>query len=49
MYSLDCTYYEKEFPTLEELLRDITESGMDPNYNITFNNNSRGETAWDFT
>lgn len=35
MYSLDCEYYTREFPTIEELLDDILSSGMDPNYEIT--------------
>lgn len=47
MFSLDCNYYEKKFSTVEELLRDVLESGMDPNYEITYNGKSIGETAWD--
>jgi hypothetical protein len=47
MYSLDCAYYTKEFPTVPALLTDILESGMDPNYAITFNGKAIGETAWD--
>jgi len=47
MYSLDCTYYSKEFPTRQELIDDIMSSGMDPNYEITFNGVNTGETAWD--
>jgi hypothetical protein len=47
MYSLKCNYYTKEFATLRELLRDIMESGMDPNYQITRNGKCTGETAWD--
>jgi hypothetical protein len=47
MYSLDCDYYTKEFSTLDELLDDITTSGMDPNYNITRNGASIDETAWE--
>ena len=47
MYSLDCSYYDKEFPTLNELLDDIISSGMDPNYNITFNGEVTGDIAWD--
>ena len=35
MYSLDCSYYKKEFMYLDELIDDITVSGMDPNYEIT--------------
>ena len=47
MYSLKCNYYTKEFATIHELLRDIIESGMDPNYEITRNGKPTGETAWD--
>jgi hypothetical protein len=47
MYTLDCSYYTKSFSTLNELLDDILNSGMDPNYDILFNNKSTGETSWD--
>jgi len=47
MYSLDCTYYTKSFPTLDELINDIINSGMDPNYEITFNGKGTGEQAID--
>jgi hypothetical protein len=47
MYSLDCPYYTREFSSLEELLSDVTLSGMDPNYNITLNGKSTGEIAID--
>jgi hypothetical protein len=47
MYSLDCPYYTREFSSLEELLSDVTLSGMDPNYNITLNGKSTGEMAID--
>jgi hypothetical protein len=47
MYSLKCNYYEKEFRWIDELLRDVLDSGMDPNYEITFNGKPTGETAWD--
>ena len=47
MYSLDCNYYKKEFDSIDELLDDVTTSGMDPNYEITRNGKNTGETAWD--
>ena len=47
MYSLDCTYYTKEFPSLDELLDDIQSSGMDPNYEITHDGVGTGENAID--
>ena len=37
MYSLNCNYYDKKFISIEELIQDIMDSGMDPNYEITFN------------
>ena len=43
MYSLDCTYYEKTFDTLQELIDDVITSGMDPNYEITRNGKGIGE------
>jgi hypothetical protein len=45
MYSLDCSYYTRKFSTLDELLADIALSGMDPNYEITFNGQPTGELA----
>jgi hypothetical protein len=47
MYSLNCSYYDKQFASLNDLLDDIMSSGMDPNYEITRNGKSTGETAWD--
>lgn len=47
MYSLKCSYYTKEFSTLDELLDDIMTSGMDPNYEITKNGKGTGENAID--
>jgi len=48
MYSLDCKYYEAEFDTLQELIDNIIESGMDPNYEVTQNGVGIGEDAFDF-
>jgi len=45
MYSLDCSYYTKEFNTIDELLDDVIQSGMDPNYEITYNGEPTGENA----
>ena len=47
MYSLDCNYYTREFQTIDELLTDISLSGMDPNYLITYNGEVTGEMAID--
>jgi hypothetical protein len=48
MYSLKCKYYKKEFNTLDELIDDIMYSGMDPNYEITFNGKGIEEKAIEF-
>lgn len=47
MYSLDCSYFEKEFKSIDDLLENILASGMDPNYEITFNGIGTGEIAFD--
>lgn len=47
MYSLKCDYYSKEFSTIDALIDDIMQSGMDPNYEITFNGRPTGEMAID--
>jgi hypothetical protein len=48
MYSLKCSYYKKEFKTIDELINDIMDSGMDPNYMITRDGKSIGEKAIDY-
>lgn len=45
MYSLDCQYYNYTFKTMDELFHHILSSGMDPNYEITFNGYKTGEWA----
>jgi hypothetical protein len=47
MYSLNCDYYTKEFSTVDELINDIMISGMDPNYEITFNGKVTSDIAAD--
>ena len=47
MYSLDCSYYTAEFESLGDLIAHIMISGMDPNYEITFNGEGIGEEAID--
>ena len=44
-YSLDCSYYDKEFDEVNDLINDIASSGMDPNYEITRNGINTGELA----
>ncbi len=48
MYSLKCSYYDKEFKTIDELVQACLDSGMDPNYEITFNGKGIGENLFDF-
>ena len=48
MYSLDCSYYTKEFNSIVALIDDVTTSGMDPNYEITKNGKGIGEEAIDY-
>ena len=48
MYSLDCSYYKKEVNNVDDLINDIIVSGMDPNYEITFNGMGTTEMAIDF-
>jgi hypothetical protein len=47
MYSLKCNYYDKEFPTINELINSVMESGMDPNYEVTLNGKGTGDILWD--
>jgi len=45
MYSLNCSYYDRSFNTVDELIDDVIISGMDPNYEITHNGALTGEEA----
>ena len=47
-YSLDCSYYDKEFDEVNDLINDIASSGMDPNYEITCIGLGTGENAIDY-
>jgi hypothetical protein len=47
MYSLNCSYYQAEFPTIGDLVAHILISGMDPNYEITKDGKGIGEMAID--
>lgn len=46
-YTLDCNYYNKSFKNIDDLIDDITLSGMDPNYNILLNGKKTGEKIID--
>ena len=45
MYSLNCSYYDRSFNTVDELIDDVIISGMDPIYEITHNGAPIGEEA----
>tara|TARA_B110000908_G_C10266279_1_gene464289 strand:+ start:5541 stop:5702 length:162 start_codon:yes stop_codon:yes gene_type:complete len=45
IYTLNCKYYSKEFNSINDLITDITTSGMDPNYEILKNGLKIGEKA----
>lgn len=47
MYSLDAIYYKKEFATLDELIEDVINSGMDPSYEVTKNGVKTGDKVID--
>jgi len=47
MYSLKCNYYSSQFSTIDELVNDVTISGMDPNYEVTYNGEVTGEILID--
>ena len=47
MYSLDCSYFDKEFSSIDALLEYCVENGMDPNYEITFNGKGTGEELFE--
>ena len=48
MYSLDCSFFDREFHTINELIDHIINFGCDPNYEITKNGVGIGEQAWDY-
>jgi hypothetical protein len=47
MYSLDCMYYGVEFKSIDGLIAHIVITGMDPDYEITFNGKGIGQNAID--
>ena len=48
VWTLDCSYYHKEFSTLQELIDDVMYSGMDPSYEILRDGKKTGEELADF-
>ena len=47
MYSLKCKYYDRKFSTIEELINDVMMSGMDPNYEVTYDGEGTNEIIVD--
>jgi hypothetical protein len=47
MYSLDCSYFDKSFDSVDELVDYVMMNGMDPSYEITRNGKPTGEFAID--
>jgi hypothetical protein len=43
MYTLNCSYYNKSFKSLNELINDVVDSGMDPNYEVMFDDKGLNE------
>ena len=43
MYSLDCSYFDKKFNSINDLVYEVIVSGMDPNYEITYNGVGTGQ------
>jgi hypothetical protein len=48
MYSLDCSFFDREFHTIAELINHVINFGCDPNYEITKDGKGIGEQAWDY-
>jgi hypothetical protein len=48
MYSLDCSYFDKQFKSINALVDYVMSSGMDPNYEITENGVGIGEEVIDY-
>jgi hypothetical protein len=48
MYSLKCSYFDKEFNSLDELVDYVMMGGMDPNYEITIDGKGIGEDIRDY-
>ena len=40
-------YFDKEFPSIAALYKYCIETGMDPNYEITFNGKGTGEELFE--
>jgi hypothetical protein len=48
MYSINCSYYNNEFNSVDELVESVLASGMDPSYEILKNGVKTGEYLSDY-
>lgn len=48
MYSINCPYYSKKFHSIDELINDALENGVDVNHEVTFNDEGIGEQLVSF-
>ncbi len=48
MYSLNCSYFNEEYTSINELVNDVISRGQDPSYEITYNGVGIGEDCVDF-
>lgn len=46
-WTLKCSYYNKTFPTLQLLVEDVINSGMDPNYKVVYNGKTTSDKIID--
>lgn len=47
-YSINCPFFETVYPTLDELIKGVVESGQDPNYQVMKNGKGIGQDVWEF-
>jgi hypothetical protein len=47
MYTLNCNYYRAEWPTLEDLISDVLNKGVDPNLEVLRDGKPTGELLID--
>jgi hypothetical protein len=48
MYTLNCNYYTKSFSTLEALIDDVINNGMDPNCEVLRDGQPTGQAIIEF-
>lgn len=48
MYTLDCDYYNKSFDSIDELVEEVINDGMDPNVQILRDGRPTGQEVIEF-